>query len=45
MKKMQSVKSDTPQAKENETSMSDNNGKRIKYRGRKERSRKKTTSH
>ena len=32
VKRMQAVKTDTPQAKANETSMDDNNGKRIKYK-------------
>ena len=31
MQNLQSVKTDTPEAKANETSMSDNNGKRIIY--------------
>ena len=33
-------RTDTPQAKANETSMDDNNGKRIKYRGKKKQHQK-----
>ena len=40
VKKLQAVKTDTPQAKANETSMDDNNGKRIKYRGKKKHHQK-----
>jgi len=42
---MQKVQMDTEEAKLNETSMSDNNGGRIKYKGKNKHNGKKRTSH